>query len=54
MIKGKKVGFYCGTNFPTRHEAIALHEKRSGWTWKQCYRRGDRAVKVVIGERACP
>lgn len=42
-------GFYYGT-FPTRKDAIEDHIKHIGGTWKQHYRRGDRAVKVIISE----
>jgi hypothetical protein len=48
-IKNKRgwQGFYKGP-FLTRREAIADHLKLVGGTWKQCYRRNDRAVRVTV------
>lgn len=45
--KGKRPFFYYGT-FGTRKEAITRHSYNLGISWKKCYRRGDRAVRVVI------
>jgi hypothetical protein len=48
----KTLGFYYGALYPTRDEAIRAHAKAWGFSWKKCYRRGDRAVRVVVVERA--
>lgn len=42
------VGLYWGSFFGTRKEAIARHVGWIGDDWKKCYRRGDRAVRVLI------
>ena len=48
VIHREDTGFYYGTNSATRRGAIA---KRIEWTddeWRDLYRRGDRAVRVVL------
>lgn len=45
--------FYYGT-YCTRREAIKEHAQAVGGTWKQAYRRGDRAVRVVVSDEVRP
>jgi len=40
-------GLYTGT-FLLRKDAISLHIKDIGMTWKQCRAKGDRAIKVTV------
>lgn len=40
-------GLYTGWWF-TRKNAIHQHCEETGKTWKECRKRGDRAVKVEI------
>ena len=42
-----KFGLYLGTWF-TRTEAVKAHTLELGETWKTCYRKGDRAIKVKV------
>ena len=42
-----KFGLYTGTWF-IRHDAIVAHADALGRSWKQCYRKGDRAIKVNV------
>jgi len=38
---------YVGT-FTTRMGMQAIHARELGKTWRECYRQGDRAVKVKM------
>jgi len=40
-------GLYVGVWF-NRFDAITHHADSLGKSWKQCYRRGDRAIKVNV------
>jgi hypothetical protein len=40
-------GLYCGT-WLRRKDAIDQHCREKGATWRDCRKRGDRAVRVVI------
>ena len=40
-------GFYSGT-YLLRKDAIEDHVRQIGGTWKQHYRKGDRAVRVTV------
>jgi hypothetical protein len=42
-------GFYTGWCI-TRKEAIEYHCKALGYTWEQCKKKGDSAVKIIIQE----
>lgn len=42
-----RIGLYTGTWF-TRTDAIAAHSDALGKTWRECYRDGDRAIKVEV------
>ena len=42
-----RCGLYIGTWF-FRHNAIAAHGDSLGKSWKECYRDGDRAIKVRV------
>jgi hypothetical protein len=40
-------GFYYGS-YTSRKDAQNTHVRKIGGTWKQAYRRGDRAIRVAI------
>lgn len=40
-------GLYCGT-WLRRKDAIDRHCQDKGATWRDCRKRGDRAVRVVV------
>lgn len=40
-------GLYLGT-WLKRIDAITAHSNILGITWKECYRDGDRAIKVKV------
>lgn len=40
-------GLYSGS-WGLRREAIEVHCKELGKTWRQCRRKGDRVVKAVV------
>ena len=40
-------GLYCGT-WLRRKDAIDQHCRDKGATWRDCRKRGDRAVRVVV------
>ena len=42
-----KFGLYLGTWFK-RYDAIVAHSDALGKSWKECYRDGDRAIKVRV------
>ncbi len=42
-----ELGLYAGTWF-LRKEAIESHVDALGASWKTCYKRGDRAIKVKV------
>jgi len=40
-------GLYCGT-WLRRKDAIDQHCRNKGATWRDCRKRGDRTVRVVV------
>lgn len=41
-------GVYFDTIRSRRTASVSARQTRSGLTWSECYRRGDRAVQVEI------
>jgi hypothetical protein len=43
-----KYGMYYGSTYRLKKEAQNVHAKRSGKSWKECQKLGDKAIKVKV------